>query len=76
VRRKEVLRAADADHRKCLTDAFAELVPSSAEGAETLATAVMARCLEHEKRRLWLLSTVFGLSCSIPNAHSRECSEI
>src|SRR5829696_7174864 len=65
-RRSAVAKKAATEHRDCLSKAFTDLVPYSAEGADTLATAVMARCLEHENRRTSLAIGLFGLS--LPDA--------
>ena len=36
----------------CVRAAARDLVPYSSEGAETLATAILARCSDHERKRV------------------------
>lgn len=52
--RQKVFTAAGQEHRKCVTDAVVDLLLSSSEGAEAIATAAMARCSSHEARRVQL----------------------
>ena len=50
-RQNLVTAAADA-HRKCIADAVVDLMASTTEGAEAIATAAVTRCQNHEALRV------------------------
>jgi len=59
--RDVLIRELGQDHRTCIGKGIAEVVPYSTEGAETLTKAVMARCMDFEKKRVHLLQLLYEL---------------
>jgi hypothetical protein len=57
--RDALMRELGQDHRSCIARGIEDIVPHSAEGAETLTKAVMARCMDFEKKRRQLLQALY-----------------
>jgi hypothetical protein len=56
---QKMLAAAAAEHWQCIKQAMIEIVPFSAESAETVATAVLTKCGSYEERRIVLAAALF-----------------
>jgi hypothetical protein len=59
--REVLIKELGQSHRTCIVSNIAEIVPYSSEGAETLVKAIMANCMDLEKKRKQLLVATLQL---------------